>query len=81
MQQAQLLGSRGAFIHECGELGLPTGKNGLNKRLSKPNGDLERTKVKLLDAFDDVSPDFFEVNSYRNMINLLERFLKNRVSQ
>lgn len=63
MEQAQLLGSRGAFIHECGQLGLPILEPSSVKSPKKStNHALDRVKNHLCEAFDNAnSPDFFEI--------------------
>ncbi len=68
LEQAKLLGTRGAFIHECGELGLPTGlKNKAGSRRSsktspETGASFDKIKTLLLQAFDQVdSLKFFEI--------------------
>ena len=62
LEQAQLLGTRGAFIHECTEMGFPAISNAGDKQIkSKPIAD--KVKTLLFKSFDDVNhQQFFEVN-------------------
>ena len=61
MEQAQLLGTRGAFIHECGELGFPLIKS-MNGGQPKTNPIPDKTKNNLFKTFDDTNyQHFFEV--------------------
>ena len=65
MEQALLLGTRGAFIHECKENGLTLGNNNGKRRSSVSNasGVFEKLKTNVLQAFDEVDMDtFFEVS-------------------
>ena len=67
MEQALLLGTRGAFIHECKELGLTTGNSGAKRRssLSNASGLFEKLKTNIFQAFDDVQMEtFFEVRFF-----------------
>ena len=64
LEQALLLGTRGAFIHECKELGLTTGNNNGKRRssVSSASGVFDKLKVNVFQAFDDVDMEsFFEV--------------------
>ena len=63
LEQAQLLGTRGAFVHECGQVGLPCQNGG--RRSSIKSGINEHTKSLIFQAFDNLDyPAFFEVNTF-----------------
>ena len=63
MEQAQLLGSRGAFIHECNELGLPAFGLSSKKKFEQSSSDsFKKAKKRLFEAFDAVENEaFFEI--------------------
>ena len=63
LEQAQLLGTRGAFVHECGQVGLPCQNGG--RRSSIKSGINEHTKSLIFQAFDNLDyPAFFEVSTF-----------------
>ena len=61
------MGTRGAFLHECSELGLPSGKSGSPSRVTKAGSSavsLDKVKSAIYEAFDNVeAKTFFEVRS------------------
>lgn len=63
LEQAQLLGTRGAFVHECGQVGLPCQQNGGRRSSIKTSGINEHTRSLIFTAFDNLDyPAFFEVH-------------------
>ena len=67
LEQALLLGTRGAFIHECREHGMTPGNSNGKRRSSVSNasGVFEKLKTSVFKAFDDVDMDtFFEVSTF-----------------
>lgn len=60
-----MLGSRGAFLHECGQLGLPICKSDAKTSPSKKknkNHALDQVKTHLFEAFDNAnSVGFFDI--------------------
>ena len=62
LEHAQLLGTRGAFIHECGELGFPIVNQTTNSKPQPTNPIPGKIKSILFQVFDDTNYErFFEV--------------------